>query len=221
MKRNLLIVSTMRESSERCKHKMVRPFGDKTMADIMMEKLEALSTSIPTILALCPDDKELWEKAQNYNITIKKRDRQSVTTATKVNDICNFLEDFDFSHVLWLNSSAPFIKIQTILSVIKLFNKNKLIESIHMIKRSNNWFWNKDFEPINMKLNLTRIQESDKIYESVHILHLYNRKHMLETGSYWTMKENDPYFLLVKNDVEFFDVDTEEDFKNGELLCQQ
>jgi hypothetical protein len=34
------------------------------------------------------------------------------------------------------------------------------------------------------------------------------------------MKENDPYFLLVKNDVEFFDVDTEEDFKNGELLCQ-
>jgi len=90
-----------------------------------------------------------------------------------------------------------------------------------MIKRSNNWFWNKDFEPINMKLNLTRIQESDKIYESVHILHLYNRKHMLETGSYWTMKENDPYFLLVKNDVEFFDVDTEEDFKNGELLCQQ
>ena len=222
MKRDLLICSTMRENSSRCRAKMVRPFYDTTMADIMMSKLEKLNKNYSTILAIYPGDKRLSAKIKDYDIEIVERNKHSVTDANRCNETCSFLKDFEYSHVLWLNASAPFITIKTIKNVIKKFKEDKSVESIHVVKEINNWIWNIDFNPINLSnLSFTRTQECNKTYASIHVLHLYNREYMLQTGRYWTLEPNNPFFYVVKDDFEFLDVDTEFDFRLCELIYQE
>lgn len=193
------------------------------MADIMMKKIYALNMmGYPSIVAIHKGEKELYKKAKEYGLPIKDRNKKSVTTATKCNDVCHFLKDFEFSHCLWLNSSAPFFKINTIEDIISLFQSYNEIQSIHLIEQVKNWFWDGDFKPINMVKTCTRTQESGLIYKSIHTMHLFNREYMLKTGSYWSLKENDPYFMVVYSDnFEYLDVDTKEDFKVCELIWKE
>ena len=73
--------------------------------------------------------------------------------------------------------SFPFISINTLENIAKHFLKNKYAKSLHVIKSLNNWAWNEKYKPINIKNpNLTRLQECNKLYESVHVVHIYNRK---------------------------------------------
>lgn len=216
MKRDVLICCPMRVESTRLKNKLLRDFAGTTLADIAMRKLKKLQQITPTIVAIYPGDKELYEKAESYKLYIKDRTKKSVTTAKRNNDICSFLKDLEFSHVIWLNSSAPFIKLKTVLDLKDMFEKDKTIESAHFIRENKNWFWDSNHNSINIELSVTRTQDAGTIYESIHTMHLYNREYMLETGSYWTGNNNDPRFILVKPDFEWMDIDTLYDFK----LCE-
>lgn len=218
MKRDILITCTMREKSDRLKNKLTRKFANTTLADVAMRKLEKLQQITPTIVAIYPGDKEIYEKAQSYNLSIKDRTKKSITTATKCNEICSFLKDFEFSHIIWLNATAPFIRLKTVLDLKGMFEDDETIESMHFIKENKNWFWDSNHNSINMELDVTRTQDAGTIYESIHTMHLYNRKYMLETGAYWSGNNDDPRFLLVEDNIEWLDIDTITDFKICEAI---
>jgi len=202
----------MREKSERCKQKMTKPFCGTTVADITLKKIEKLEN---VVVPIYKGDKKLRDIASSYNINIIDRSKSSVTIAKKCNEINSYLDDFKESYVLWINASAPFIKVSTINNIKRLFYKSKKIESIHLIEDYPNWVWMNN-KPINIKnLNNTRLQEREHVYSSIHCLHLYNREYMMRTGSYWKLKPNNPYLLKLPHSFEFYDIDTEEDF----LIC--
>lgn len=220
MNRKVLLSCTMREDSTRCESKMTKPFADTTIADINLKKLEELKKDNKCfdniIVAICPKDKKLYEKAHNYGVKLVDRSEHSVTKATKVNDINEHLNDFNQSHILWLNASAPFVTLDNLKIMANVFLRNYEYDGIHLVKNNRNWFW-KDNEIINVvDTSLTRLQECEPFLESIHSHYLYNREYMLETGSYWKFEVNNPYLYIVEEAIDYMDVDTQFDFK----LCE-
>ena len=205
---------------------MIKPFGNTTLADIFMEKLENINkiSKYPfddIVIGIYPGDKTLYEKSKSYNIKVIDRNEYSATIATKANEILSFLAPYNQTHLMWINATAPFLEIRTIVDIANFFKEKKNIESIHLVKDLKNWIWENN-QRINVNdSSLTRVQEARPLLQSVHILHLYNRKFMMDTGAYWGMKENDPYLYKVEDGIEFLDIDTDLDFKICESIYER
>jgi len=221
--KDLLLLCPIRQYSSRCKLKMIKQFHNTTLTDIVLSKLEYIkkynNTFEDITVAICRKDKELYDIASKYNIKITDRNEKSVKTATKTNDINYYLSGFKQNYVVWINGSAPFTTISNIIEVSNQF-KNGDMESIHLIKERKNWFW-KNNQPLNLELGKTRTQEIIPIYESIHTFYGYNRKYMLNTGSYWNLQYNNPYLLLQKESIENMDIDTDLDFKICEKIYKE
>ena len=71
------------------------------------------------------------------------------------------------------------------------------------------------------KINLQlRTEKSSPVYEVAHAFHVFNKKYLFQTNSYWSNIKNDPY-LYVISDIEALDVDNEEDFIISEAVYKQ
>lgn len=225
MSREILLVGTAREKSDRCHNKMSRYFHNTTLFDIYMEKLETIKKQNNNIfddiiIAVSKYDKVLWDKANSYSIKIHERDKHSVTKATSLSEIHYYLKDYEQEYIMWLNGSSPFITPDTILFFGDFFKKESM-ESLHLIKRRLNWFWlDNENKPINVeKKTHSRSQECQPIYESLQSFHIYNRQFMLENDAPWDFSFNNPYLYKIGEDsIEYYDIDTEEEFHIAEKI---
>ena len=114
---------------------------------------------------------------------------------------------------MWINACYPLLKINTILDIVNFFNECPSIEGLHCVQSKKNWFWNKDGLILNpdKKPNI-HTQNMSPIYESVHCLHIYKRKYLLDNERYWSFTKDDPYLYVVDEDVQFLDIDTQLEF---------
>jgi CMP-N-acetylneuraminic acid synthetase len=217
----ILLLGSARESSFRCPNKLLRKFNDTNMFTIYMDKLQYINDNYRNkfsdiIIAISDKDKGLWDIANTYNIKIQNRSEESSKERDwKISDIHYYLKDYKQYFVLWVNASFPLLRVNTIIDVIDNFNNNKY-KSMHLVKRRYNWFWENGL-PINIEdKNCIRTTESRPIYESVHAMHIYNRKYMLENNAYWDFTYDNPHLYEVEDSIEFLDVDTEFEFS----LCE-
>lgn len=225
MNRSLVLVSTARESSTRCKNKMLRKFNGTTLFDIHMKTLQKVKKRNKgvfddIVIAISDYDKKLWKKAEEYDIKIDNRSIKSVTTAKTMYEIYDFLENHDENYMMWLNPSCPFISPNTILYFGRYFKDNNM-KSLHVVKQNNNWFWKEgENKPLNIyDVKNTETQDTQQIYESLHAFHIHNIKYILENNKSWSYEENDPYlYKLDEDSIEFFDIDTDKDFRIARRL---
>ena len=223
--KDLIIVGATRQASTRCKNKMVRKFGDTTLFDLYMQKLETLNRySVKPykkiILSLYPGDTTLWDIAQTYNIPIQERDEFSARRGELLSDILNYLNKYHNKYVMWLNSSLPFLQPTTIKDAAEYFHTFDNIEGLEPVKPRYNWFWMpNNNQPITVAdKSHTRTQDALCIYESVHAFHIFNRKYMLKNDAYYNFTKDNPHLFIVEDTVEFFDINTEKDFKVAENI---
>lgn len=226
MKRNILLYGTAREGSTRVKNKMTRPFGNTTLFDLYMKLFEEVQKSnhlfSNIFMALNKNDKILWDKAQSYNVKIQERSDFSAHGAESMIDLYHFLAEYNESHVMWVNGCFPFLTPKTILNACELFMNNNVIKSMHCVKERQNWFWLPDScKCLNVSSTDIATQDSKPIYESVHCLHIHNRKYILETNALWSFSHNDPYLYVLPDSIGFLDIDTETDFEICEAVWNQ
>lgn len=224
MNKDILLLGYAREKSTRVKNKMTRQFGDTSLYDIYLSKLEKIKERenpfSDIIMAISPSDTELWSKSLDSKIKIVKRNKYSVESGIS-NDcrkVYHYLEDFNQEYVMWINGCFPFLKVDTILDIAKFFIGSK-IDGLHCVKRRYTWFWDYKKRTIVNKENAGKISTVyfNPTLESVHCIHIYKRKYLLENNSYWKFVRNDPYLYEVDDNIEFLDIDNDVEFR----LCEE
>ena len=222
---SMLILGTARQQSSRIPTKMTRPFADKSLYEIYVQKLETIKsiTGLPTAIAINKHDSIIWSLTKNTTLEIIERNDESVAQGiSKRSEELHFLADRDECNIVWINGCFPLLNPTTVMEIIKFFQNSCEIRSLHCIKKVNNWFWDDDHNPVNNSdPSCVSTQGCPPLYESVHLLHIFSRVMLLEQDRYWPLERNDPYLYLVGDKIEYTDVDTETDFLFAEWLYQQ
>jgi CMP-N-acetylneuraminic acid synthetase len=224
--RKVLLMAMAREKSTRIQHKMTRPFGDTTLYDIYLKKVNEIAEMkhpfSNIILALCKDDKTLWNMSKSISPKVQLVERNSFSSgdAYLPSDVYHYLKDFDEEYVLWINACFPFLNPQTVIDATNFFIKNKELVSLTCVKEKLNWFWDfKTREPITIeRATEGRTEKSLPIYESVHCFHINNVEDMMKRNIWWKLEKNDPYLYVVKDTTEFLDIDYETDLEIAEAV---
>ena len=220
MKQSLLILGTARESSSRIENKMTRKFLDTNLYKIYLKKLESLSPQYKVVMAINKNDTKIWDLTQNTSLEVIERNDKSVAKGISTrSEELHFLKDRPETHILWVNGCLPLLKVELIKQIADFYYLND-IDSLHLIKKRTNWFWDIDKNPINnTDPKCVSTQGCPHIYESIHAIQLFNKENLLTNNSYWNYtNDKDPYLYEVEDSLDFYDIDSEFEFQLAEKL---
>lgn len=219
--KDILLLGYARESSTRVKNKMTRKFGDTTLFDIYMQKLENIRNMDNPFsnitMAIGFDDKLLWNKAHKYDVPITARSKESITSSIKddCDKVYEYLNDFDEEYVMWINGCFPFLKEETIINIAEFFIKSEY-EGLHCVKDVQTWYWYPETGLPVWHLDGVSTVYIKPIYESVHCCHIYKKDYLLKNNMYWSLVKDNPFLYKLTDDIEFMDIDTNVEFKVAE-----
>lgn len=227
--KSILLLGLAREGSTRVENKMTRKiwFGH-SLFSIYLKKFESLMKMEGTpfseiVMAICPEDKELWKMASKSNVPVIQRDKNSVTGLKKISELLSFLKKYEkkYNYVMIVNGCLPFLKVETIIKAGEFFNNHPFSESMISAVKRHNWYWNDRGQIINEKdPKEMATQLTPPIYETIHTFHTAPIKRILKENVYWKMRPNDPSLFEIDDPIECLDIDTEIDFKICETLMR-
>ncbi len=205
------VFSFARKQSQRCPNKMLRPFGDTTLTNIVLKKLAYFKDEA----FFAGFEPEFEEKSREAGVRFIKRDKKSITIDGPITDILSFLKAVDFEYLLIVNGCLPFLKVETIKNFLSACRDGGYHPAFSVVMRRN-FFINADRKPLNFDLSMKTINTKaiEPVYEFAHALYFFNKDYFFKNGRYWDWKEVE--FIEINDRVELIDIDTEEDFKIAE-----
>jgi len=226
--KDILLLGHAREESTRMKNKMTRSFADTTLFNIYLDKFETIINMdehpfSDITIALSKKDAKLYAIAEASEIRITDRNDLSIIRSPRIETkaLFHYLKDFDEEYVMWINGCFPFLKAETIVDMANHFIINNF-KSMHCVKSRHNWFWyNNSKTPMNITPSILATQEQKPLLESVHCMHIFNRKYLLENNRLFRFIRNDPYLYELQDSIEFIDIDTENDFNICEAIYEK
>jgi len=213
MSRNIGIFSFGRKQSQRCNNKMLRPFADTTLADIVLSKLSYFNEGA----FFAGYEKEFEKKSIQHGVEFVQRDQNSINIDSPITEILSFLHKVEYDHLLIINACLPFLTIRSITSFLGECQRRNYGSAFSVILR-NNFFISPERQPLNFDANIKTIntKEVSPVYEFAHALYFFEKNYFFEHGRYWDWKEVN--FIELKDKSEIIDIDTEEDFRFAEQL---
>lgn len=192
---------------------MLRPFGETTLTDILLEKLRQFGSQ--AFFAGFED--EFRDKCDHQGVTFVPRDPRSVMIDEPITDILSFLRDLPYTHLLIVNGCLPFLRAATIAGFLDECRRGDLAPAFAVIRRPNH-FISLDRRPLNFPLDMTTINTKtvEPVLEFAHALYFFEKAYFFEHGRYWDwqtvrlLEAGDPHEML--------DIDTEGDFAFAEAL---
>ena len=223
--KDILLVGMVREKSTRIESKMIRPFDDTCLYKIYLDKFEKISEMDNPFnnitMAVCKQDKTLWDMSKNAKIKITERSPYSVSEDVKnIVDVHHYLKDFDEEYVMWVNGCFPFLTTKNIIDFANYFIRGEELKSMTCATVRQNYFWDSEtFKPINnIDKNNIHTYACKPVLESVQCMHICNRKEMLKNGYLWDFTENNPHLYMLDYGPECLDVDNKFEFEITEAL---
>lgn len=207
------VFSFGRMQSERCPNKMLRPFADTTLTDIVLEKLHALG---PRVFFAGYED-EFRIKAAAHGVPFVPRTTRSASIDGPITEILSFLRDVPYTHLLIVNGCLPFLSAHTVRQFMERATEGGHEAAFGVIRR-NTHFVRLDGRPLNFEPNLKTINSKtvEPVYEFAHALYFFERDYFFEHGRYWDWSS--VRLIEIEDRHEVIDIDTEQDFTLAEAL---
>lgn len=201
------IFSFGRMQSERCPNKMLRPFAETTLTDIVLSKLAHFGENS----FFAGYESQFEHKCQQHNVPFVKRDENSINIDGPITDILSFLKDLDYDHFLIVSGCLPFLQTKTIENFLEQCIRAQYQPSFSVLK-VNNFMLDEAKNPINFDASLKTINTKTvkPVYEFAHALYFFNKEYFFENKRYWNW--SDVNYIELMNKKELLDIDTEEDF---------
>ena len=176
------IFSFGRKNSERCPNKMLKPFSDTTLTDIILQKLKSFNGNA----FFAGYEKEFQEKCVQHRVRFVQRDRRSAHIDKPIIDILSFLHDEDYDYFIIINACLPFLSINTIKSFVAFCQSNYYEPAFAVIKRGN-YYVDQTHKPLNFNIKMKTIntKEVTPVYEFAHALYFFNKDYFFKNGKYW------------------------------------
>jgi len=215
---DICVLVQARMGSQRVPGKMLRPFAETTLTDILFDKLSQ-STILPkSNIYFSAYEDELKEVAKKHNINVFHRSKDSAFAETDMKLIYEWHDKLPFKYVVLISACNPLLTIETIDGFLKSFiESNK--EGAFAVFEKKTYYWDKSGKPItdwkNASIMNTKLVEP--IYEAAHCLYA-SRLDIINKG-YWMDTNYPPQpELYVMKELEAFDIDYEWQFQLGEQL---
>lgn len=122
MPKKLAIFTQFRLNSSRCKNKMIRKFGNNSLPEILMEKLNSSTFKDFDVYVAVYEEKLVKIVKKFSNLKIIYRNKTSAN-ADKIEDVFNYLDEIDSENLCFINSCSPFLKKESIKNAINLYLK--------------------------------------------------------------------------------------------------
>lgn len=170
-KSKIAIFSCARTTSERCKKKMIRPFENTTLSDIMIKKLSFLKYNV----YFAGYEKIFKAKSSFHNVNFIQRSKASSLSEGPNSKIHEYLFDLEYDYFLLINACLPFLKLQTINNFIDFCLKSTNPKTI--ITKKKNYIFNDKIKNINFstkskKLNTKLVKP---YYELSNSMYFFNK----------------------------------------------
>lgn len=212
MKKDIAIVSYGRKGSKRCPNKLLRPFVDTTLADILLSKLKQFGEKA----YFGGYDEEFKEKCGKYGVNFIQRDERSVSIDEPLTDVFGFVRQIDHEKIMFINGCLPFLSVETMKKFLDHCENGYHRPALAVLIRKNYFFDQQKkplFEVVQGELNTKAVKT---VYECANALYYFDRKRFFDKGFYWDWNEVD--LVPFEKTYEFSDIDTEDDFKQAELI---
>ena len=152
MSRNICLIVQARLSSQRVPHKMIEPLGEKSLFEIMCEKLSRPKTISPKDIFVSVYEDELIQIAQKYYLNIHKRSKESAyfDGDGSVSVMYDWWDKLPFKYVVLVSACLPFLQLETIENFYKEYlnvDKNGMLA----VMRKKTYYWDENKELITKR----------------------------------------------------------------------
>lgn len=215
---DVAVIIQARLSSQRCPQKMIRPFADTTLMDIVLEKLE--KSSIPNQNVWCsvyePELKDLCSKYP-FNV-FNRSEKSAMSEGTPLTEIYEWWDEIPQKYVVLINACCPFVKTGTIEGFFNDYLKSDT-DGMFAVMDKKNYFWDEDGTFLTpLKEDVMNTKTAKIIREAAHCLYAGSLEKIGQ--GVWMGDFNKP------NDIELWsmaereclDIDYEWQFKMCESL---
>ena len=218
--KTISVLVNARTTSSRLPRKLVLPFFNTTLIDILLEKLNMLDFFEHRYFAVA--ENELLEKAKKYpNIEIL--DRNASAIAPGYNDhkkVFAHYEDVQSDYIMWLNACHPLLSIETIKLAFEYVMKTDF-NSYTSVVPTTDWVFDEDGLPItNTQADMLSSGHSKSFYKVAHAFHVINKSFFMKDYQYWTLIKNDPALIEIPLS-ESYDVNDEMEFLVAETAYKR
>ena len=216
--KDILFIVEARLNSSRMHHKMVRPFADTTLLDLVLTKLKSIDLIPSSNLYLSAYEDEIKQIGLKHNVNIYTRSYESAN-AEDLQTIKEWHDKLPFKYVVSINSCSPLLKTSTIESFIKSFIESDEEGSFAVFEKKT-YCWDKNGKIITEWPEGHRMFNTkfvDPYYEAAHTLYA-SRLDIIKEGYYITNKLPVEPHLFTMSEPEAFDIDYDWQFKIAEQL---
>ena len=215
---DVLFIVEARLHSSRVHQKMIRPFADTTLLDLVLSKLTSIDLIPKSNLYLSAYEDEIKEVGNRHGVNIYNRSYESAN-AEDLQTIKEWHDKLPFKYVVAINSCTPLLKPETIEDFITSFIKSEDEGSFAVFEKKT-YYWNKEGKmitdwPKGQRMFNTKFV--DHIYEAAHALYA-SRLDIIKKGFYITNKLPVEPPLFVMDELEAFDIDYDYQFRVAEQL---
>jgi CMP-N-acetylneuraminic acid synthetase len=201
---DICIIVQARMGSQRVPSKMLRPFVDTTLTDILFNKLTK-STIIPkSNIYFSAYEDELKEVGRKYGINIFDRSKESAFAETDMKLIYEWHNKLPFKYVVLISACNPLLTVETIDNFLKSFIESDK-EGAFAVFEKKTYYWNKQGNPITdwKGVSIMNTKNVEPIYEAAHCLYA-SQLDIIEQG-HWMDKNHPPQpELFVMKEIEAF-----------------
>jgi CMP-N-acetylneuraminic acid synthetase len=216
------LIVQARLSSERVPEKMIRPFGDTTLLDILFEKLGQITVIPQTQIFVSAYDEPIKQIARNHKLQIYHRSEASALEEASLPRIFEWHDMLpkQYKYVIIVSACNPLLKVSTIEGFIETYLESTEPGAFAVIPKKT-YYWTLGGESLtDWKGSPTmNTKYVDTLYEAAHCL--YASPLDLVGKGYWMSDTVPPRLALYPMDeIEAFDIDYEWQFRIGEKLYE-
>jgi CMP-N-acetylneuraminic acid synthetase len=215
---DICIVVQARMGSQRVPRKMLKPFNNTTLVDILLSKLTSSKVIPQNNIVFSAYEQELKEVVSKYNITVFNRSKESASAETSPPVVFEWWNKIPYKYVILVSACNPLLKLESIEKFYLEFLNSKEDSAFGVFEKKT-YYWDKDKNSITDYKGLTGMNTKlvDPVYEAAHCLYA-SRLDIIGDG-FWMSKTSPPTpQLVVINELESFDIDEQWQFDIAEQL---
>lgn len=219
---NIAFIVQARLNSQRVPRKMLRPFAETTLFDLVLDKLVSCSNIPNSNIFASVYEQELVDVAVSKGVFPWKRSYES---ANNDNDLKLIFEWYDklpekYKYVVIVSGCNPLLRVETISKFVEQFLTQKE-ENLFGVIEKKQYYWNKEgrlITPWPEGQTLMNTKAVEPTYEAAHVLYASRLDLINQYKFMGDYSKPGGIKLFPMDELEVFDIDYEWQFKVGETL---
>lgn len=212
-----------RLASERVPRKMLRPFGNTTLTDLALDKIEKSGMIRKSDFYLCVHEPELIALGKVRGFNVFKRNRASANEDSHLPTLMEWWDKLPYTYCVAISAVHPFLSVDTMDKFIRAYLESEHDGMFAVVERKD-YFWDSRGNLI------TPWPEGEDLLNTKAVGITYQAAHCFWAGRLDTIgdgkwmgsfqKANDPSLYVIENEWEALDIDYEWQFEMCEAYMQ-